>query len=228
MKTIKSRVGIFKKFLFLLSMFVLAVNCQRDESADIDADGGQPSTEVSPRQLQNRAREIVSSEEYNNALNQSELFIKKIHDEHFFTEDLFDVENNTYNYDLIKERLSMTSFKSADEFVQEYEKMFYSIQKLVKKNPELADSSMELQEMIKNEDLKRINLLDSRSSASKCKKAYEACKDDKFVNYITSVGGCVFLVEAGPAFLACMGLFSGQVLAGYYSCKRMYNLCKED
>ena len=137
---------------------------QQDESADVNAE--QSNTEVRARQMQVRAREIVNSEVYNNALNQFELFAKKIYDEHFFTEDLFDVENNTYNYDLIKERLSMTSFKSAEEFVQEYEDMFYSVQqKLVKKNPELADSSMELQEIIKNEDLKRINLLGSRSSA---------------------------------------------------------------
>ena len=120
-------------------MFVLAVNCQRDESADIDADRGLPSTEVSPRQLQNRAREIVSSEEYQGAMDQIDSFASKIHDEHFFTEDLFDVENKTYNYDLISKKLSMTSFQSAGEFVQEYEKMFYSIKDFTMKYPELAN-----------------------------------------------------------------------------------------
>ena len=139
------------------------------------------------------------------------------------------MENNTYNYDLIKERLSMTSFKSAEEFVQGYEDMFYSVQKLVKKNPELADSSMELQEMIKNEDLKRIDLLGSRSSRSTCKKGRRACKDGKFSDFIFSLGGCSLLVLTGNpiAFGLCTAIFTGKAVADSYHCNRLYNLCLE-
>ena len=114
---------------------------------------------------------------YNNALNQFELFAKKIYDEHFFTEDLFDVENNTYNYDLIKERLSMTSFKSAEEFVQEYEDMFYSVQKLVKKNPNFADPF--LQEKIEKELYNQHYYKSSKRGIATClvlcTHKYESC-----------------------------------------------------
>ena len=44
-----------KKCTVLLFILLLAVNCQRDESADIGVEEDQSSTEVSPRQLQNRA-----------------------------------------------------------------------------------------------------------------------------------------------------------------------------
>ena len=59
MKKFFSEAHTKKCMIFLLSI-VLVLSCQRDESADIGVNEVQPSTETSPRQLQNRAREIYS------------------------------------------------------------------------------------------------------------------------------------------------------------------------
>ena len=143
----------------------MAVNCQTDESADIGIKENLP-TEGIDAQSQARAREIVNSEEYENAMNQMEMFISKVNDEHFFTGELFNVEKQTYNYNVINERLSMTSFKSAEEFIQEYEKMFYSIQELVKRNPNFTDPF--LQEKIEEELDNQYYDKPERSSIGSC------------------------------------------------------------
>ena len=122
----------------------MAVSCQTDESADIGIKENLP-TEGVDTQSQARAREIVNSEEYENAMNQMEMFISKVNDEHFFTGEFINDENETYNYDLIRERLPMTSFESAEEFVQETEETYYLAKALVEKFPELKEASQELQ-----------------------------------------------------------------------------------
>ena len=71
------------KSLSLTLILLLAVNCQTDESADIGIKENLP-TEGIDAQSQARAREIVNSEEYENAMNQMEMFISKVNDEHFF------------------------------------------------------------------------------------------------------------------------------------------------
>ena len=185
-------------------MFVLAVNCQRDESADIDADRGLPSTEVSPRQLQDRAREIVNSEEYRENTIAIKSFFDKIHNRGFFTKDLFDLENEAYNYDVINERLSGTSFSSTEEFISEYEKLFYSFQKLVTKHPSLINSLV--QEKIINVeedimDLREINeqkrLLSSKSykcewCKNQCANTFNRKRSRLVTEYRSAIIACGF------------------------------------
>ena len=216
-----NKVSIFRKSLLLTFILLFAFSCeQQDESADVNAE--QANTEVRARQMQVKAREIVNSEEFNNAINQSELFAKKIYDEHFFTEDLFDAENNTYNYDLIKERLSMTSFKSAEEFVREYEDMFYSVQKLVKKNPELADLS--IQTMIEEEYLKRT--ISSKSWEDPCAKQKKSCRKKVSVAFFKAEARCVAIaIRNAGAGAACMAVAFAKQLKGYYRCKVQYKHC---
>ena len=136
-------------------ILLFAFSCeQQDESADVNAE--QANTEVRARQMQVKAREIVNSEEYQNFVDQNRLFLSKIHSEDFLTKEFIDEENATYNYDLIRERLSMTSFKSVEEFVQEYENAFYNTQKLLKKYPKLTNPSPELKEKVTKEYLKKV------------------------------------------------------------------------
>ena len=155
-------------------MLLLAISCQKDESADIDADGGQPSTEVSPRQLQIKAREITNSMEYQNLMDQVELLTNKIYDgKNFFTEDIYNVETGSYNRDLIRERLSMTSFKSVDEFIHNF--------------TDLATASKQLgakyYEDIQNQSLRNeINRIDEEiyfrsydEGYTKCVKRHDNC-----------------------------------------------------
>ena len=187
---------------------LLAASCQKDESADIDADGGQPSTEVSPRQLQNRAREIVNSEEYQAFVNQNRSFLSKINSKDFFTEDLIDEENETYNYDVINERLSMTSFESAEEFVQEVEKTYYLTKALVDKYPGLKEASPKFQENMEKESLKRINSLhrDTKGRHEKIQRCYEeerACGNATMSGYVTGQIFCFWWIFSPPAFAYC-------------------------
>ena len=209
-------------------MFVLAVNCQRDESADIDADRGLPSTEVSPRQLQDRAREIVSSEEYENVINQLELFFSKIHSgEKFYTEDIFDLENDTYNYDVINERLPMTSFKSAEEFVKGYETAFYSIQKLTIKYPELINQSSFQLSSLEN----AIRKIERKDPAWKCDQERDYCEKKVVRKALTAALACGFVGTVafpwtGPiAGGTCLFLAWIDYESGIYDCKSDYRHC---
>ena len=94
--------------------------------------------------MQDRAKEIVGSKDYLDAMNKRDLFFDKTYssdaDEPFFTEDLIDVENQTYNYDLINKKLHNSSFQSAEEFVKMYEDLFYSMQNLMNEYPDLKNS----------------------------------------------------------------------------------------
>ena len=231
-KRIISRVRIFGKSLFLTMMLLLAASCQKDESADIDADGGQPSTEVSPRQLQNRAREIVNSEEYNALMEQNKSFIGKIHSEKFYTEDLFDVENETYHYDVINERLSMTSFESAEEFVQEVEKSYYLAKALVKKFPELKEASQGLQEKVEKENLKRIYSLDSKylknDKEQKCKREKRVCGNGVMNQWVFDMFICLRWLFSPPAYAWCSLGATGVSYIQNNDCDKMYKLCMEE
>ena len=219
MKKFFSEAHTKKCMIFLLSI-VLVLSCQRDESADIGVNEVQPSTEASPRQLQNRAREIVSSEEYQGAMTQLKLFTDKIHNEHFFTEDLFNVEDYTYNYDLIKKRLYMTSFASAEEFVWEYEKMFYSIQELVKRNPNFTDPF--LQEKIEEElynqyyDKPERSSIGSRHCVSLCNKERSSCIRHAGNATIAQLATCGVVGVFIPAFLQVIWGTCGVTAILYY------------
>ena len=226
-------------------MLLLAASCQKDESADIDADGGQPSTEVSPRQLQNRAREIVNSEEYQAFVNQNRSFLSKIHSRGFLSEGLFNFENGTYNLDVIKERLSMTSFESAEEFVQENEKVAYNTQELVKKYPELTNPSLELKQeiserflktTINNKRNKRLRTdgcgLDCDSDRWYCKSYAE---DDLNWNLlgcgIANLGGLVCGAGIPAAFVGiciCIGTAYTDYERAIDRCENEYWRCVED
>ena len=216
-------------------MLLLAASCQKDESADIDADGGQPSTEVSPRQLQDRAREIVNSEEYREFTDQSESFIDKIHDENFFTLELFDFDNETYNYDLINERLSGTSFESAEEFVQEYENMMRLGFEMGKKYPEIANESLqekiEEEMLVMDEKRQKGRMMVRKDCASKfrckasCASSKRNCEFPIKTTYISAVAVCSLLSPTLPAYGLCMGAATAAYAAAMYSCERNYKNC---
>ena len=192
------KVRVFGKSLFLALILLLAVNCQKDESADIDADGGHPSTEVSPRQLQNRAREIVNSEEYLKFTDQTDLFLEKIHDENFFTLELFDFDNETYNYDVINERLSGTSFDSAEEFVREYEKAFYSAQKLVTKYQTNLANPLVQQKMREIKKTRKVSRKWSGKCVKDCWDDYFECKDEADEDFENAMIKCTCFLISGP------------------------------
>ena len=219
------------KSLSLTLILLLAVNCQTDESADIRLKENLP-TEGIDLQSQARAREIVESKEYQSLMNHNKSFIGKIHSEKFYTEDLFDLENETYHYDVIRERLSMTSFESAEEFVQETEKTYYLAKALVEKFPELTNASSEFQELIKQESLKKIDSSESRfysSQKNKCRRLHDACLDGTLSDYLWTQGGCVVFFAISPiGFALCTAIAIGQEISSLYNCKRLYNICMED
>ena len=130
----------FIKKIIVLSFFAfLIVQCQRDESTNVEANGEQPATQMSQKQLQTKAKEIVNSEEYQNAINQTRLFFSKIHDDEFITRNLYDMEDDEW-YDTIKKRLPMTSFKSVEEVMEGDEKLFNAIEELSRKYPEFIET----------------------------------------------------------------------------------------
>ena len=140
--------------------------------------------ELSKTELEKRAREIVSSKKHQKFTNQTDLFLSKIHNKNFLTERIIDEENQTYRYDLIEERLSMTSFKSVEEFIQEYEKLIYNAQKFVEGNSDLRDPLLlEVfeKEILKQEETDRLNY-GQRGCAEKfrcisgCAASYSTCK----------------------------------------------------
>ena len=153
-------------------------------------------TEGIDLQSQARAREIVESEEYREFTNQNESFFDKIDDENFFTLELFDFDNQTYNYDLINQRLQGTSFKSAEEFVREYEKMISLGVELGKKHPDLADPLM--QEAMMNVDIEEPisqNELGVRNQwtdycESRCRQAQSNCRAAADREYAAELFGC--------------------------------------
>ena len=205
---------------------LLAISCQKDESADIDADGGQPSTEVSPRQLQNRAREIVNSEEYQAFVNQNRSFLSKINSKDFFTEDLIDEENETYNYDVINERLSMTSFESAEEFVREYEKIFYNTQKLVKKYPELANPSPGLKQKVKEMSFKKSTVEKQWNCVGHCEELWNRCTAEAEYWFSWAMIGCTCWAIANiPYGCTCAVIAMIDYQNAVESCQRSTDYC---
>ena len=196
---------IFGKSLSLTLILLLAVNCQTDESADIGIKENLP-TEGIDAQSQARAREIVNSDEYREFTNQNESFFDKIQDENFFTLELFDFDNQTYNYDLINKRLSGTSFKSAEEFVREYEKMISLGVELGKKHPDLADPLM--QEAMMNVDIEEPISQNEQGVRNQwtnyckqdCYRTNRTCRADADGAYAAAILGCVC---TGAGFCPC-------------------------
>ena len=181
------------------------MQCQKDDT-NTNVESEQLKKELSKTELEKRAREIVSSKKHQKFTNQTDLFLSKIHNKNFLTERIIDEENQTYRYDLIEERLSMTSFSSVEEFIQEYEKLFYSAQKLMVQYPSVANSSM--QERIREEILKKANNgLEMRGY--KCRTAcfndFEDCQADARGVYNTAIFACVCVIGANiPAGCACV------------------------
>ena len=207
-------------------MLVLAFNCQKDETVDINA-GGQPSTEVSPIQLQDRAREIVNSEEYRNFTSQTDVFLSKIHSEDFLTEELIDEENEAYRYDVINERLSGTSFESAEEFVREYEKMVHLGAELGKKYPDLANQPM--QNAMINVDIEEEPISENNPNVrgnwispcvKKCKREKTYCEEAAYTTYAIAMISCICSANC-PCVLAATAAY---FVAKRY-CKQSYDSC---
>ena len=223
-KFLNSKIRIFGKSLFLM-MLVLAFNCQKDETVDINA-GGQPSTEVSPRQLQNRAKEIVNSEEYQAFVNQTDMFLSKIHGEDFLTEEIIDEENETYNYDVINERLSMTSFESAEEFVREYEEAFYSTQKLMVKYPDFANPLVQERMSEERRRIKKVSKQWSGKCVQDCWDDYFECKDEAEEDYGKQILLCTCVIVGGP-LPTCLCVLSAMARKNnrINRCRRTNNSC---
>ena len=171
--------------------------------------------------MQVKAREIVNSEEYQSLIDQNKSFISKIHSKKFYTEDLFDVGNETYNYDVIRERLSMTSFKSVEEFVQEYEKMFYSVQELVKKNPDFTNSS--LQKTIEEEIIKTTIFSSKKNRISSCDAKLKNCRRESERVYLIAQGLCFVL--SGPAIAICTGAAIANAVRMDMKCDDDHDYC---
>ena len=141
----------FIKKIIVLSFFAfLIVQCQRDESTNVEANGEQPATQMSQKQLQTKAKEILNSEEWKNYVSQNRSFYNKIHDDGFITRDLFD-EGLEYDdwYDTIQNRLPMTSFKSVEEVMEGDEKAYNSIMEFLKKYPEFLETPGLSEEVVK-------------------------------------------------------------------------------
>ena len=215
---------------YLISMILLAVNCQTDESADIGIKKNLP-TEGIDLQSQARAREIVESKEYREFTNQNESFFDKIQDENFFTLELFDFENQTYNYDLINQRLQGTSFKSAEEFVREYEKMISLGVELGKKHPDLADPLM--QEAMMNVDIEEPisqNELGVRNQKLycewRCREAQTNCKRSAGGWYIAELSFCGIACVATGVGCACFAAASFHYGVMLRTCDDDYYFCR--
>ena len=164
-------------------------------------------------------------------MEQNKSFIGKIHSEKFYTEDLFDVENETYHYDVINERLSMTSFESAEEFVQEVEKSYYLAKALVKKFPELKEASQGLQEKVEEENLKRIYSLDSKyltGNKQKCDRELRACSNGVMNQWTFGMFVCLRWIVSPAAYGWCVGAATGYALLQNSDCKKMHKLCMEE
>ena len=215
------------KSLSLTLILLLAVNCQTDESADIGLKENLP-TEGIGTQSQARAREILESKEYLNFTNQNRLFISKIHDGDFLSEEFINDEKETYNYDLIRERLPMTSFESAQEFVREYEKAFYCAQKLVIKYPYFSDPS--IQNKINEEIMKKRKesfQVGSIWCEQHCRDDFYWCKGDaETVCGITIAAcACVLVTGAVPAGCACVFAAYGIQTITINACERTKYKC---
>ena len=186
--------------------------------------------------MQVKAREIVNSEEYQNFVDQNESFISKIHSENFLSEDIIDEENAMYNYDVINERLSGTSFESAEEFVREYEKMFYSAQKLVKKYPGLKSELLSKEvakentkREIENEKQKTIvqkDCVQKFRCKADCVADKNTCKDTATAVYLAALAGCTRLCGTPIAGCVCVGVATGAYATALYYCNKYYKRCK--
>ena len=128
-----------KYFLFTL-IALLVVQCQKDDT-NTNVESEQLKKELSEKQKKALAKEILDSKEYKESAKQILYWRDKIKDEDFFTKDI--IGENGFSRDAVKKRLSMTSFKSVDEFFQLFEKMTELNKKVIKKYPEMADPSME-------------------------------------------------------------------------------------
>ena len=178
-------------------MFVLAVNCQRDESADIDADRGLPSTEVSPRQLQNRAREIVSSEEFDELLSVNISFLDKIHDKKMFLEEGLVDNNGEFNENVLKERLSYTSFQSVDEFFQELEEVLTISGKFGGKYDNLQDPLLqeEIYKALENTD--NIDNMIRKGTVDQCISIFNRCETRAYIKFAIGNTYCCVIGAMG-------------------------------
>ena len=218
---------IFKSILFL-SVLLLCVQCQKEEP-DLNVENNTTSTEqpTQKKDLSVRAREIVHSEEYRGFVKQSESFFNKIQDENFFTLELFDFDNETYNYDLIRKRLSGTSFKSAEEFVQEYEKMICLGAELGNTHTDLVDPSM--QEAMMSVDIEEKENLFGQGMINQCLSDYNFCKKGAEKNYAIALAGCVAIgVTIIPfAGIICIVTVYRQYHSNRHQCEQAYYRCRD-
>ena len=132
----------------------------------------------------------------------------------FFTGELFNVEKETYNYNVINERLSMTSFKSAEEFIREYEKMYYSFQDFFISYPNLTKSELLLDNFNNEAILNNIDSFDARgiSCWQQCFQDYNICQKcykEKLYNCCWSLWFCWSYYSYWPTWnwnVFCWGL----------------------
>ena len=209
-------------------MFVLAVNCQRDESADIDADGGLPSTEVSPRQLQNRAREFAVS--IDGLMDKYDYFLSKIDDkEKFFAdaEDIIEQDNETYNYPKIQKILAYTSFKSVDELINQLKEMTdYTI--ILKNKYAKEIQNQKFLNAVYELDESEIRM-DTHLRDVSCIFRFDKCF--RRARHKFGVGGVICCVTTAIHYV-CGVLCAVQVSYDYYlavqTCEENYYRCKRD
>ena len=138
--------------------------------------------------------------------------------------------NETYNYDVIRERLSMTSFKSVEEFVQEVEKTYYLAKALAKKYPELKEASPEFQEKIKGEHFKKMKLSHRETRGSKenkkrCDEEAEVCHEAVATSWITAQALCLIWSFSPPTLAYCTLTVGATGIIGANACSKMHKVC---
>ena len=207
-------------FLFAIALFV---GCQKDEVADANSQKKLKREEIISKNFSNAeaektVKEIVNLKDYQELGNQATSLADKINDIRFFDEGIIN-EKDEFDYNVVKERLSMTSFHSVDEFFQEVEAVMSLNKKIIDEHPELLNSSIRETIIGKKKNVQRNRNCD-------CDYVYNKCVDDARQIYLIELSLCSDLGGNYSAF--CVAYVVSQFNKDKSICREYKEDCEDN
>ena len=240
----------FKNFFLFTLIALLVVQCQKDdENTDVESEQSKKEfsreqekvlkkyiSSLSLSEKKEKAKLIFNSEENQNSDKSNFFFINKIDDDAFFenTEKMV-FKDGTFNRNNIKERLSKTSFKSVDEFIDAFNNMVNNNKKLFNKYPEykfLLDEIIEEQKLSFIEEQKLSFIKDKkkkmiRQSNCDCRWDYNNCSYNAGTKFRFDTDVCLMYEYSNISYTVCILLASRDFEKAEKECKEQKEYCEE-
>ena len=135
-----------KNIFYLVFVGLLFSQCQKDD-VDVNFESEQQKKELSEKQKKALAKKTANSTEFvdlwERGRQQAEMSVNQIRNKEFYNnpEEVIN-KDGRFNRKALKKRLWMTSYKSVDELIQDFNETINLTNEIFNKYPETKDSSV--------------------------------------------------------------------------------------